>query len=340
MNKSYLVTGGSGFLGSALVRRLVRRGCRVRVFDNHLRGKLSRLQDVEGAFEFIEGDIRNSEAVERALEGVDSVCHLAFVNGTEYFYTRPELVLDVGVKGIVNVVDGCVKHGVRELVVASSSEVYHEPKIVPTDETVPLCIPDPLNPRYSYAAGKLISEIIALNYGRTLIERVLIFRPHNVYGPDMGWEHVIPQFVVRMKKAAAKDAADPVRFPIQGSGKQTRAFVFIEDFIDALMLLLDSGEHLGIYHIGTMDEVTIEALARMVGEYFNRRVAVMPSEPALGGTQRRCPDLHKIAALGYLPKWSLRDGLRVTARWYDEHAHEVPGQPSGQKDSRWQITNA
>ena len=92
---------------------------------------------------------------------MDSVCHLAFINGTKYFYSMPELVLDVGVKGIVNVVDGCLKHGVGELVVASSSEVYHEPAVVPTDETVPLCIPDPLNPRYSYAAGKLISEIIA-----------------------------------------------------------------------------------------------------------------------------------------------------------------------------------
>ena len=187
MSKSYLVTGGSGFLGSALVRRLVPLGCRVRVLDNNLRGHVGRLQAVHGEFEFIEGDIRDPEAVERAVKGMDSVCHLAFVNGTEYFYSRPELVLDVGVKGIVNVVDACLKHGIGELIVASSSEVYHEPHTVPTDETVPLCIPDPLNPRYSYAAGKLISEIIALNYGRARFERVLVFRPHNVYGPDMGW---------------------------------------------------------------------------------------------------------------------------------------------------------
>src|SRR5205823_5032798 len=130
--------------------------------------------------EFYEGDIRNPEAVAKAVEGVDAVCHLAFVNGTEYFYSMPELVLEVGVKGIMNVVDACLKNNVGELVLASSSEVYHEPALIPTDESVSMCVPDPLNPRYSYAAGKLISEIVALNYGRTRFGRVIVFRPHNV----------------------------------------------------------------------------------------------------------------------------------------------------------------
>jgi nucleoside-diphosphate-sugar epimerase len=316
----------------------VLQGNRVRVFDNNLRGHLGRLEGVVDDIEFCEGDIRNPEAVAKAVAGVDAVCHLAFVNGTEYFYRVPELVLEVGVKGIMNVVDGCLKHNVGELVLASSSEVYHEPASIPTDESVSMCVPDPLNPRYSYAAGKLISEIVALNYGRTRFGRVIVFRPHNVYGPDMGWEHVIPQFVSRMK-LAQKDPADPLPFPIQGSGKQTRAFVFIEDFTDALILLLEKGEHLGIYHIGTMEEVSMETLARMVGEFFGRRVAVVPSEPALGGTPRRCPDIHKISTLGFLPKWSLRDGVNVTATWYAENQHKCPNNQSRNEDPRWQLTN-
>jgi nucleoside-diphosphate-sugar epimerase len=336
-NKYYLVTGGTGFLGSALVRRLIISGHRVRVFDNDSRGHISRLDEVRSSIEFQEGDSRDPDAVARAIKGVDSVCHLAFINGTKYFYSMPELVLDVGVKGIVNVVDGCLKHGVGELVVASSSEVYHEPPVVPTDESVPLCVPDPLNPRYSYAAGKLITEIIALNYGRTRFERVLVFRPHNVYGPAMGTEHVIPEFIARMKIAIKEGGPDPIRFPIQGSGKQTRAFVYIEDIIEGLMLMLEKGEHLGIYHIGNSEEVTVESLARMVGEFFGRRIAVMPSEGALGGTPRRCPDIRKIARLGYLPRWSLRDGLQVTAKWYDEHGDDAP---RILEDKRWQPTNA
>lgn len=325
--KTVLVTGGSGFLGSALVRRLLGIGHHVRVFDDNSRGHMRRLKDLEGDFEFIHGDIRDSNAVEQAVRGVDSVCHLAFINGTEFFYTMPELVLEVGVKGILNVVDACLKHAVPELILASSSEVYQEAAVVPTDETVPLSIPDPLNPRYSYAAGKLISEVIALNYGRTRFKRVVVFRPHNVYGPDMGWEHVIPQFVLRMKEAC-QNPENPVRFPIQGTGKQTRAFVFVDDFIDGLMLTIEKGEHLGIYHIGSMEEVTIETLARAVGECFDRPVAVMPSEPALGGTSRRCPDIHRLAAFGFLPKYSLKEGLRTTVKWYDENAHLAPHKPT------------
>ena len=128
-------------MGSALVRRLVHGGFRVRVFDNNSRGSVARLDDIKSQFEFIDGDIRDPAAVAHAIEGVDAVCHLAFVNGTEYFYSKPELVLDVGVRGIINVVDGCLQHRVGELVLASSSEVYHQPRIVPTDETVPLVIP-------------------------------------------------------------------------------------------------------------------------------------------------------------------------------------------------------
>jgi nucleoside-diphosphate-sugar epimerase len=322
-NRHYLVTGGSGFIGAALVRRLVCEGHRVRVLDNNSRGSTERLADVRHEIEFIQADIRDARAVSQATTGVDSVCHLAFVNGTQFFYDQPEFVLDVGVKGIVNVIDACLDHGVADLIVASSSEVYQTPPAVPTDETVPLSIPDPHNPRYSYAAGKILTEIMAINYGRKYFERVVIFRPHNVYGPDMGWEHVIPQFVLRMK-SLCQDTSGPIQFPIQGTGQETRAFVFIDDFTDGLDLLLERGEHLGIYNIGTDEEVAIKTVARLVGEYFGREVEILPGELARGGTLRRCPDITKLAALGYRPQSSLREGVSITARWYDENAHRAP----------------
>ncbi len=330
MAKTYLVTGGAGFLGSALVRRLVREGNRVRVFDNGSRGSISRLHDLSGCFEPVTGDIRDPEAVARAATGVESVCHLAFVNGTEFFYSMPDVVLDVGVRGIVNVLDACRRHCVPELVLASSSEVYQNPPAVPTSETVPLSIPDPANPRYSYAAGKIISEIMAINYGRTGLERVLIFRPHNVYGPAMGWEHVIPQFVLRLKKLDGTECS-PIRFRIQGTGEQTRSFVFIDDFVDGLMRVIDRGAHLGIYNIGTQEEITISNLARMVADFFGKRVEIEPGPPALGAPDRRCPDISKVKALGYEPKVPLRDGLFITAKWYDENSHLAPAAGSKEK---------
>ncbi len=322
--KTYLVTGGTGFIGSATVRRLARDGHRVRVIDNDSRGAVGRLADVQG-LEIVRADIRDPDAVARACDGVDSVVHMAFVNGTEFFYSKPDLVLDVGVRGMVNVLDGCRRHGVRELVLASSSEVYQTPPRVPTDESAPLLIPDPLNPRYSYAAGKIISEIMAVNYGRTHFDRVLIFRPHNVYGPDMGWEHVVPQFVLRMKRSVdAHQGTGPVPFPIQGTGAETRAFVYIDDFVDGLSVMLEKGEHLGIYHIGTPEEISIADLAKLVGEFFGRTVTIIPGQLAAGGTLRRCPDIAKLAALGFRPKVPIRDGLAATALWYDAHADHAP----------------
>jgi len=319
--KTYLVTGGAGFLGAALVRRMVKAGHSVRVLDNQSRGSVARLEDVADHFEFVEADIRDAVAVQTVVKGVDGVCHCAFINGTEFFYSKPDLVLDVGVKGIVNVLDACMKHDVGELFLASSSEVYQTPPVIPTDETAPLSIPDPLNPRYSYGAGKIISEVMALNYGRKYFERVVIFRPHNVYGPDMGLEHVVPQLVLRLKELC-RDTNDSVQCPIQGSGQETRSFVFVDDFIDGLMLVIERGEHLGIYNIGTNEEVTIEELAIMIGRYFGRRVEIVPSDLVEGGTSRRCPDLTKLIALGYQPRFSLQQGLHTVTSWYDQYADQ------------------
>ncbi len=319
-----LVTGGTGFIGSALVRRLLRDGYDVRVLDDDSRGRASRLADLSADVDWVRADIRDGDAVQRACRGVDSVCHLAFLNGTEYFYSKPDLVLDIGVKGIVHVIDGCMKEGVRELMVASSSEVYQTPPSTPTDETVPLSIPDPLNPRYAYAAGKIISEIMAINYGRRHFDRVIVFRPHNVYGPDMGWEHVIPQFAVRM--SALSDRADgaPLPFPIQGSGKETRSFIFIDDFAEGFMRLVERGSHLQIYNIGTMEEITIEQLAVKMAAIGGRRISIVPGKPAPGGTARRCPNIEKLASLGFEPRTPLEEGLRRTVRWYEENARNQP----------------
>ncbi|MFC1957674.1 NAD-dependent epimerase/dehydratase family protein [Chloroflexota bacterium] len=324
LKKAYLVTGGTGFIGSALVRRLVKEGHQVRVLDNNLRGVAERLKDVSGKIEVLEVDIRDAESVQKACRDMDSVCHLAFINGTEFFYTKPDLVLDVGVKGMINVIEGCLKENVKELILASSSEVYQTPLTVPTNETVSMSIPDPLNPRYSYAGGKIISELMTINYGRKFFDRAVIFRPHNVYGPDMGWEHVIPQFVLKMKKICGKTNDKKVDFSIQGTGKETRAFVFIDDFIDGLMLVLEKGKHLEIYNIGTTEEISIKDVAIEVGRYFRREIVIVPGERAKGGTLRRCPDTTKLENLDYSPKVLFRDGLKITAEWYDKNAHKKP----------------
>jgi nucleoside-diphosphate-sugar epimerase len=324
-----LVTGGSGFIGSALVKALIAQGETVRVFDDNSRGALRRLREVERDIEFVSGDIRNAAAVTAAMRGIDEVHHLAYVNGTATFYSAPDLVLDVGVKGIVNVIDACRSEGVGRLILASSSEVYQAPPRVPTDESAPLVVPDVLNPRLSYGAGKIISEVMVINHGRKHFERVQVFRPHNVYGPDMGVDHVIPEFALRIKAAAARDAttrraAGPVPFAIQGSGEETRSFCHVDDLVAGVMLMREKGEHLGIYHVGTTEEITIAELARRVAVAAGCEIALQPSAVLTGSTPRRCPDISKLAALGYRPRVTLDQGLPPMLQWYWDHAASAP----------------
>lgn len=316
MAQRVLVTGGLGFIGSALVKSLVKDGFAVRSFDNSSRGSKDKLGEVASDVEIIEGDIRDPAAVRAAMKGMESVWHLAFVNGTEFFYKYPAYVLDVGVKGMVNVLDSAIAEGVPDFVLASSSEAYQTPPSVPTDERVPLVVPDPFNPRYSYGGGKIISELMAINYGRDHFKRMMIFRPHNVYGPAMGWEHVIPQFVMRLKASAQDGVID---FPIQGSGKQTRAFVYIDDFTEGLRVMREKGDHMGLYHIGTMNEVSMHDLALAVASAMNLQINVIPGPEMEGGTLRRCPDIGKVAALGYQPRISLEEGLKPTVAWYSQN---------------------
>ena len=323
----YLVTGASGFIASALVRALLKNGHEVRGLDNESRGSRHRLRDVESQFECIEGDVRDASTVARVVQGVDAVCHLASVNGTETFYSRPELVLEVAVKGMFNVLDACIAHDVGELFVASSSEVYQTPAKVPTDETAAFSIPDPLNPRYSYAGGKITSELLTLNYGRKKFRRAVVFRPHNVYGPDMGWDHVIPELTIRMRELCAqKDGA--IVLPIQGSGDETRSFVFIDDMIAGLLKVIEKGEHLGIYNVGTEEEMSIKELAAEIARYFGRDVRIEPGNLKPGGTLRRCPSIERLRALGYKPQVSIKEGLAATIPWYLNNADKNPARTS------------
>ena len=333
--KKYLITGGAGFIGSALVRTLVKQGHQVTVLDNGSRGNARRLDDVADEIEFIEADIRDPQAVISAAKGIDALCHLAYINGTEFFYSRPDQVLDVAVRGMMSVLDACRQHQIPELYLASSSEVYQTPPMIPTAETVPLVVPDVHNPRYSYGGGKIISELLAIHLGAATIDRVVIFRPHNVYGPDMGAEHVIPQFLLRMKKWCESNQ-NPIPFEIQGTGNETRSFVYIDDFIHGLCQVIEKGEHLGIYHIGTIDEIKIADLAHEVAKIYQRPIELICSPTTQGSTPRRCPDISKLSALGYQPKISIQKGLQLTAQWYDQqddkrlnkgHKTEEPTEP-------------
>jgi len=317
-----LVTGGAGFIGSALVKALLATQRPVRVLDDGSRGSMRRLEGLSGNLESVVGDVSKPDIVVSAAEGVKTIIHLASVNGTELFYTQPGRVLEVGIRGMLSIIEACRTHAIDDLFVASSSEVYQSAPRVPTDETVPLTIPDPFNPRFSYAGQKIATELLTIHLARPLVKRAVLFRPHNVYGPDMGFEHVIPQLSMRAARLArGRDASDTVDFFVRGPLSATRAFIHIDDFILAMMLLIDRAES-GLYHVGTSDEVTIKHLAQLITSHFVCNFRFVEEPGVVGSTARRCPDIGKLRALGFCPQIPLAVGVREVVEWYAKHVEE------------------
>ena len=310
--KTFLITGGTGFIGSNISNLLVNKNYNVKIFDNNSRGSFNKIEKIKKRVKFIKGDIRNKNLVDKALKNTNAVIHLAYVNGTKNFYKDPVKVLDIAIKGILNVIDGCIKNNIRELYLASSSEVYQTPNKIPTDEKEQLKIPDIYNPRFSYGGGKILTELMGVHYGKKFFKKLIIFRPHNVYGPNMGYDHVIPEFISRFKKINNKNR----KFIIKGSGQETRSFIYIDDFINAFDLIIKKGKHLNIYNIGTSEEIKISNLVFRISKIFKKKIVLHRTQIAEGSTKRRSPNILKIRKLGFRQKYNLNLGLQKTINWY------------------------
>ena len=316
-----LITGGTGFVGSYLTKRLADEGSSVRILDNNLRGNARRLEGYLDKIAYIEGDVTDFNQVYEASKEINTLFHLAFINGTENFYRIPEKVLEVGVKGALNTLDAAMRCGISNYLVTSSSEVYQEPTHFPTSEEERLIIPDVKNPRFSYSGGKIITELLALHYTAKTSLRTVICRPHNFYGPDMGVGHVIPQFILRMKELSENYRTKEIDFPIQGTGEETRSFCYIDDAIEGILLCATHGKSREIYHIGTEEEITIAELAKKIAGLLGLKINIKAGERLPGGTRRRCPSIAKIHDLGYKPRTSLKDGLKKTIDWYADNTN-------------------
>jgi len=317
-----LITGGAGFIGFHLAKYLSEKDYEITISDNLFRGKIDYdFQNLIGRrnVEFINTDLTERKEFNKFKKDYDYVYHLAAINGTRYFYEIPHEVLRVNVLSLVNVLDWLVTSNCKRLIWTSSSEVYAGTAIIskapmPTPEEVPLTIADVFNPRSSYAGSKIIGELLCINYAKQHGFHLSILRPHNIYGPRMGYEHVIPQFIERVIKKETP-------FKIYG-GEQSRAFCFIEDFVRGIRLVAESSRTNGeITNIGNdKEEIKIIDLAQKMFEIsgFYPKLKILPSPK--GSVNRRCPDITKVKKLvGYEPRIDLDTGLQKTYDWYLEH---------------------
>ena len=317
MNK-IVVTGAGGFIGRALVRYLTSDlSSEVWALDNNFRGSLKSISNRPNLV-FQECDVCNYNDIINFLKGASKVFHLAAINGTRNFYDIPDRVLEVGILGTHNVTKACVELGINHLVFASSSEVYQEPKQIPTTEEETCRVPEINNPRLSYGGSKIAGELIVLNYLRNYNTSFTIFRPHNVYGPEMGFDHVIPELIKKIFKSSNSkcQTGEKVEIAIEGDGTETRSFIYIDDTIDAIRLCTEKGERNNIFNIGTEEEKTIKNLVISIGSILGFEVSVKSSTLKRGSTPRRCPDTRKLRSLGFNQKTFFEQGLKKTVDWY------------------------
>lgn len=320
--KKVLIMGAGGFIGCHLAKYLSVGDVELTLVDNLSRGKMDdefRSLVSKNNVKFFKIDLTRKELLEQLSEDYDYIYHLAAVNGTKNFYEKPQEVLRVNILTLLNVLEWLNEKNCGKFLFTSSSEAYaptvkrfsRYEGLVPTDENIPLSVDDIFNPRYSYGGSKLVGELLTVNYCRIKKIPFSIVRYHNIYGPRMGYDHVIPEFCRRIY-----NQEDP--FKIYG-GQETRAFCYVDDGVMATKSVMESPRcNVEVVNIGnSSEEINITQLARKLFDLtgFNPSLEILPAPE--GSVQKRCPDTSKLERLtGYKAKTSLEQGLKLTWNWY------------------------
>lgn len=318
--KRVLLLGGAGFIGYHLGRHLVDRGdCHVRLVDNFFRGKRDRELDAliqSDSVDVVEGDLTDPSTFEQLGADYDDVYVLAAVVGVGYTEDIPHEVWRINTAITLHTLNWLREANVSRVLLASTSETYAGTvetfgADVPTPEDVPLCVANITQPRFTYAVTKMLGEAGIAHYADAYDFDQVTVRFHNVYGPRMGFKHVIPQVAHRFY-----EGEDP--FTVYGHD-QTRAFCYVDDAVRGIVGAMETHGVAGqTYHIGDdRDEISIETLIRHIGDIvgFDGTYAEGPTHA--GSVSRRCPDVDRAReAFGYEPQVHWQDGVQETVVWY------------------------
>jgi nucleoside-diphosphate-sugar epimerase len=316
-----LVTGGAGFIGSALVRGLVQQGMRVRVYDDLSTGRASNLDGIDGEVELVQGDVRDRESLWSATQGAAVVFHLAAATSASRSVTDPLQTHEVNATGAMNMLLGARDAGCQRVVVASSASVYGDQDPGPLRESLPTW---PMSP---FAASKLAAERYATAFFYAYALQSVSLRLFNVFGPREavdGEGGVVASFI-----GAALQGRS---FEIHGDGEQSRDFVHVGDVVQAMLLAADATPDAfgGVFNIGMGDRHTVAGLARLITR-LAEGIGVNPLSPPRhvpareGDLAERHADIREAArVLGFSPEYGFEEGLRRTVAWFAEQRHTQP----------------
>jgi len=311
MRECYLVTGGAGFIGSHIVRRLVEESEFVRVVDNLSTGQLVRLDDVRDSIEFVDGDLADERVSDEVVRGVDFVLHQAAVPSVQRSVCDPTGTNRSNVTATLNLLESCRKAGVRRFVYAASSSVYGDTEVLPKTEEMP---PNPLSP---YALQKFVGErYCKLYYDLYGLETVSL-RYFNVFGPDQDphseYSAVIPKFVTKLL------ANEPIT--VYGDGEQSRDFTYVGNVVEANLLALRAFEVSGnVCNIGCGEHITLNKLIRLLEEILGVKSNVNYAAPKPGDVRHSLADITRARRLlGYEPKVMVKEGLSRTVQAFMIH---------------------
>lgn len=307
----YLVTGGAGFIGSHLAEALVKRGDSVRVLDNLSTGKRENIAHLADKIEFVEGDIRDPEAVRRAVAGVNVIFHEAAIPSVPRSVAEPELSHEVNVNGTFNVLLAARDAGVRRVVYAASSSAYGDTPTLPKHEAL---LPSPLSP---YAAAKLFGEYYAQVFTRVYRLETVSLRYFNVFGPRQDpsspYSGVISKFVTTLLAGER-----PVIF---GDGEQSRDFTYIANVVDANLRAAESAEAVGeVINTAIGERITLNALLAELQRIIGTDLTPEYRDVRAGDVRHSLADIKRAQELlGYKPLVGLAEGLFHTVNWYREN---------------------
>ncbi len=314
-NFNFLITGGAGFIGSNLVKYLLKYGAKkVRVLDNLSNGYYDNIKEFEdhSAFEFMEGDIRDIETCKKAMKDMDYVSHQAALGSVPRSIDNPVLSNDVNVSGFLNMlVAQNESKTVKRLVYAASSSTYGDHKALPKVEDR---IGKPLSP---YAVTKLVNELYADVFYKTYGSQIIGLRYFNIFGPKQSpngaYAAVIPLFMQALK--------DEIAPTIHGDGEQTRDFTYVENAVQANIRSFFAPDEAvnNVYNIAFGERISLNTLWNELKEASEKEIVANYGPSRRGDVRDSLADISKAKnLLGYEPLFSVRDGLKVTWDYFNK----------------------